>query len=85
MKLVTCARCGASDLIESDGYRICHYCRSKYVIHSDDIMAQDSIIALDNDVKMLLQKCRDNPASARRYANLVLDIDPGNVEARKYI
>jgi DNA-directed RNA polymerase subunit RPC12/RpoP len=44
-----------------------------------------SSIALDNDVTRLLEKCRTEPWNARKYANLVLDIDPHNREALKYL
>ena len=47
---------------------------------------QDSLyIGLDDDVAELLRKCRENPARARKYANLILDIDPDNPEALKYL
>ena len=44
-----------------------------------------SSIALDDDVARLLEKCRTDPRNARKYANLVLDIDPHNREALKYL
>ena len=43
-----------------------------------------STIALDDDVKRLLEKCKTDPKNARRYANLILDIDPDNEEALNY-
>ena len=49
---------------------------------------QDSLYiehGLDDDVAKLLRKCRENPARARKYANLILDIDPDNPEALKYL
>ena len=39
----------------------------------------------EDDVAELLRKCRENPARARKYANLILDIDPDNPEALKYL
>lgn len=84
MKLLNCQKCGARDMFEQNGYRICCYCRSKYDLHAEDIIAHSSKISLGEDIKMLLQKCRDDPANARRYANLILDIDPSNNEAKKY-
>ena len=30
-------------------------------------------------------KCKEDPVNAKKYANLVLDIDPHNVEALKYV
>ena len=40
---------------------------------------------MDDDVERLLQKCRTDRRNARKYANLVLDIDPTNQEALKYL
>jgi hypothetical protein len=85
MKLINCEKCGGNDFFEQNGYRICRYCRSKYALHADDIFPQGSRISLGEDIKMLLQKCQADPANARRYANLILDIDPGNDEAIKYL
>jgi hypothetical protein len=51
---------------------------------SEDMLPKNSNIAINNDVQMLLQKCRADPANASRYASLILDIDPGNVEAKNY-
>ena len=45
----------------------------------------NSSIALDDDVERLLKKCRTDPKNARRYANLILDIDPDNAEVYKYL
>ena len=44
-----------------------------------------SPIALDDDIARLLKKCESDPRNARKYANLILDIDPDNEEALKYI
>lgn len=85
MKIEICEKCGGGEFVTRDGYRICRYCNTKYLITPDDVTRKESTIALDNDIKMLLQKCRDDPVNARRYASLVLDIDPGNVDAVKYL
>lgn len=85
MKLLICERCGASDFDEQNGYRICRYCCSKYALYNEDILPRDSNIALDDDIMLLLQKCCDDPANAHKYASLILDIDPSNSEAIKYI
>lgn len=84
MKILICEKCGASDFYEQNGYRICAYCNSKYAIQAEDTIPKSTDITLDYDIKMLLQKCCDDPANARRYAGLVLDIDPSNKEAKKY-
>lgn len=46
---------------------------------------ESSNIGLDDDISRLLMKCKREPRNARRYANLILDIDPDNQEARKYL
>ena len=38
---------------------------------------------MDDDVARLLAKCEAEPARARKYANLALDIDPSNTQALK--
>ena len=85
MKLVVCERCGGMAFYEQNGYRICQYCNSAYLIQAEDIPDKGSNIAIDDDVQMLLQKCITDPMNARRYASLILDIDPGNIEARRYL
>ena len=81
----TCENCGAHEFFEKDGYRICQYCNSKFLLSSVDVSLKGSIITLNDDVEMLLKKCRDNPQQAHRFANLILDIDPSNTEALKYL
>jgi len=78
MKIICCERCNASDWKVQDGYRICNYCGTKYLITQEDR-------AINQDVERLLLKCRTEPRNAIKYANLVLDIDPNNLEALKYL
>lgn len=85
MKIEICEKCGGGEFVSQDGYRICQYCNTKYLITPEDVTRKGSVIALDNDIKMLLQKCQDDPRNAYRYASLVLDIDPGNKDAIKYL
>ena len=42
-------------------------------------------ISLQSDIELLLDKCRRDPRNARKYANLILDIDPGNKDALQYL
>ncbi|MDR2106391.1 MAG: TFIIB-type zinc finger domain-containing protein [Coriobacteriales bacterium] len=85
MELVVCTKCGASDFFEHDGFRVCSYCHSKYRAKTNSRGFANSSIALDDDVAELLQKCVSDPANAKRYANLVLDIDPTNAMAMRYL
>ena len=66
---------------------MCDFCGTRYQIEKADIpvVPKTSNIALGNDVQILLQKCRTDPANAKRYATLILDIDPRNQEAIKIL
>ena len=83
-----------------NGYLICEYCESKFLFTAEDYdfygssqtsshtgtsHSHTSGISLGSDIEMLLQKCRMNPKNVRKYANLILDIDPDNEEALKYL
>ncbi|WP_390408893.1 TFIIB-type zinc finger domain-containing protein [Lacticaseibacillus jixiensis] len=83
MKDYKCQNCGASDFIQVDGKLICSYCGAVY--QPDTPIQAPTTIALADDVQALLQKMREDPANARRYANLVLDLDPTNTEILKYL
>ena len=84
MKRIYCEACGSNDLVTSNGYLICNYCGSKYQTKEETITKQ-SEISLDDDISRLLSKCKSDPKNARKYANLILDIDPLNIEAKKYL
>jgi len=85
MKILVCEKCGGSDFLEQNGFRICRYCNSMYSLGTEDTLPRISSISLSDDIKMLLQKCRNDPANAPRYASLILDIDPSNKEAAQYL
>jgi hypothetical protein len=51
----------------------------------DDVLEKETFISLLSDVELLLQKCQDDPSNRRRYAGLILDIDPTNQTARQYL
>lgn len=84
MENIVCKKCGSSEFIDSNNARICLYCRAKYDKPAIPKKV-NATIALSNDVQVLLDKCKKDPANARRYANLVLDIDPINAEAKKIL
>lgn len=90
MKKLLCLNCGANIFTDSNEYKICIFCNSQYKPEENnkpEVQKQkkQSIISLQNDIDRLLQKCKENPAHASRYAELILDIDPTNNEARKYL
>lgn len=85
MKLIQCKRCGGNEFYHDNGYRVCKFCGAQYVINTEDVGIKETTISLNSDIELLLKKCKQDPMNARRYANLVLDIDPSNQEALKYI
>lgn len=85
MKRIVCACCGADDFVYRDGMRICQYCNSRYELEKDERGPRTSVVSLNSDIDRLLAKCKADPKNAKRYASLILDIDPTNREAKKYI
>ena len=100
MEALVCRNCGANALLRKNNYMVCPYCDSRIAItkeerssglfggsHHATLSHSDvnSSIALDDDIARLLKKCETDPRNARKYANLVLDIDPDNEEALKYL
>lgn len=84
MEIRSCKRCGSTEFMQKGNGYVCLYCRSAYHENAGS-KSGDSVIAISHDVENLLEKCRTNPSKASKYANLVLDIDPGNSEALKYL
>ena len=82
MKALFCENCGGDEFIEQGGYRICRYCKSKFIPSKEERITKGVEISLNDDVNQLLQKCKSDPARAQRYAMLALEIDPGNREAQ---
>lgn len=85
MKIMNCTGCGSKELEEREGLMVCLFCQTKYVPDASTSTVSATVIGLGSDIEQLLQKCRSDPANARRYAQLVLDIDPTNAEARAYL
>lgn len=100
METLVCKNCGANALSRKNGYMYCPYCESRFAITREEYASGQfgssyhtafshngvkSTIALDDDVERLLNKCKIDPKNARKYANLVLDIDPDNEDALKYL
>ena len=85
MKSVYCKRCGSEELIEDNGYFICAYCQSRFLLEIDDRAQKGTVIDVLSDIQSLLKKCTEDPVNRYRYASLVLDIDPSNADAIKYL
>ena len=85
MKIVECLSCGANDLYEENGYLVCKYCGTKHKKTKGDIEVKNSTINLNADVLVLLEKINRDPANAKRYAQLVLEIDPYNEKAQQIL
>ena len=85
MKAIQCEKCGSTELYKENGYYICPYCGTKHLISQEDKSVKESSIELSDDVSRLLEKCREEPARAAKYAQLILEIDPNNIEAKKYL
>jgi hypothetical protein len=85
MIIVECVKCGSNDLLKDGDFVVCAYCRARFVPQNGDFPASGAVIALHDDVEKLLSRCKAEPASRRRLANLILDIDPTNSEALQYL
>lgn len=98
MEALICKHCGATGLRREKGYWFCEYCESKFLFTKEEENTYSSAfsfntvqsvtssqIALSEDVERLLQKCKTDRKNARKYANLILDIDPDNTEALQYL
>ena len=99
MRALVCKSCGATGIQVKGGYLVCDYCDTRFLLTSEDFdfygrnqqnaasSADCNIpgISLGGDIEMLLQKCRTDPKNAKKYANLILDIDPDNKKALRYL
>jgi hypothetical protein len=85
LKSLKCANCGNTDLVQAEGYGVCEFCDSRFVLNANDVPQSETSIEINSDVELLLKKCTEEPKKSSFYANLILDIDPHNVEAQKYL
>ena len=85
MKSIVCDRCGGTKWDVEHGYRICKYCGTKFQLTKEDLTIKESKVSMNSDIERLLKLCRLEPYNAKKYANLVLDVDPSNQEALKYL
>jgi hypothetical protein len=85
MKAFECIRCGSKELFEEGRHLVCAYCQSRFLPESDKSSRMETLINIKSDIQVLLEKCAEDPANRVRYANLILDIDPGNDEANRIL
>lgn len=78
MKALVCDKCGSTKIKVESGFMICEYCDTKFLKPENLKIKSESCINLADDIAMLIEKCKMDPKNAKRYANRVLDIDPGN-------
>lgn len=85
MKKLVCSACGANEFDVIDGKYKCLFCGTYNYFSKDEIPTKDSVIDLEDDISRLLLKCEEDSVNAKKYANMILDIDPNNSKALKYI
>lgn len=86
MRVSKCDHCGSMDFLDKGSYLVCAYCRTKY--DNEDVAVQlldKTTISVASDIESLLKKCQEDPANRQRYASLILDIDPTNLQAIHYL
>lgn len=92
MEAIVCKACGAGGLQIRNGRGVCEYCGTVFILEDQEKQALRKTaapvgngIALESDIDRLLRKCAEEPRNAARYASLILDMDPDNEEALKYL
>lgn len=85
MKSIKCEHCGGDEFFVKDGYRVCKYCKSTFVPSKEELPVKSATIGLNQDVQRLLDKCKLQPHKAKKYARLILEIDPNNKEAKSIL
>ena len=74
-----------------NGAMKCVYCRTTYVADANaeknvfNKPVTSSVIEIDEDILLLLDKIKAEPWNKTRYANMILDIDPSNEEALRLL
>ena len=97
MEMLSCPSCGSNRLESEGAFLVCPYCGTRMTLDmpspessgasgkSSATGTHPSEIALNDDVQRLLEKCRKFPSRAPKIAKTILEIDPYNQEARKYL
>ena len=87
--ILRCSSCGSLELSEHDTYVICNFCRSRFELSVEKTLkkqsVKNSLVGVASDIDDLLNKCKADPTRAKMYANLILDLDPTNDQAQKYL
>ena len=85
MENFICNNCGSNKLNQVNGYWMCEYCHSKFIIDKQHNVTSQTKISLNEDIERLFELIIKDPGNTIRYANLILDIDPTNIKASKYL
>lgn len=85
MRIVECSGCGSNDLFSEDEYVICAFCRSRFEAKPHENVIKETVVDVLSDIQRLLKKCDEDPMNSRKYANLILDIDPTNTDVVIYL
>lgn len=79
------------DFEKINGTLKCVYCRTTYVADASTTTkiinnrATSSVVEIDEDILLLLDKINTEPWNKTRYANMILDIDSTNEAALKIL
>jgi len=91
LKNIECSKCKSVDFEKVNGTMKCVYCRTTYVANANaaknlfNTHVASSVIEIDEDILLLLNKIKAEPWNKTRYANMILDIDSTNEEALKIL
>ena len=91
MKNIQCNKCKSVDFERINGVMKCIYCRTIYVADANAVTklfndnVANSVIEIDEDILRLLERIEKEPWNARKFANMILDIDPTNEEALRLL
>jgi hypothetical protein len=79
-----CKNCGSRQLLKTVKDLICTHCESIFSVVEEKSPAVNFNSSIQSDIQNLLLKCREDPENLRKYANLILDIDPTNKDVHKF-
>lgn len=79
-----CMNCGSHEYTISKNKLVCCYCRTNYYIEKAN-HHDDTRIDLLDDISRLVSKCISEPHNAKRYSEIILEMDPYNRFAKHYL